>query len=240
MEWATQGQNPYSVQMDPLLTVAPEETEMLEPTPKPGPAYSSLFMEGDGANFPLVGLGGKAYQQLYVNAYEDQLGDALGTVGLYTSEPSLAEDSAWSAGILSNTAGEGYTVYQIAGISSDTAVAMQMGDGSYALFQRVGYAGRGTMGQSLESTLDIRGQVSGLALSGVGTVSDAARANAMISLLLDNAAFYSDDTLRGRQSLDIYLQNGLTLQMQISDGIFSACGSWTCSEFFDEFARMMD
>lgn len=237
--WSGEGVDPYGVQTQMLPVEMPLETEVIA-TPKPGPAYHSLFIEGDGANFPLVGFSGKAYQQLYVSAYADQLGDSLGSVGLFTQEPSLADNSAWTSDILSNAAQQGSAVYQIAGISSDTAVAVQMGDGSYALFQRVGYAGRGTLGQSLESTLDIRGQVSSLALSGVGTISDPARANAMVSLLLDNAAFYSDDTLRGRQSLDIYLQSGLTLQMQISDGVFSACGSWTCGEFFDEFARMMD
>lgn len=221
-----------------LIGIAGMEEDGLVVSGADAPEYRSLFASGSGANYPLVGLGGNAYRQLQVGVSESQLGGSLGTVSLYTDEPSLADASAWSEGVLSNVVPEGTEVYQVSGISSSTAVAAQV-DGSYRLFQRVSYAGHGIAGQSLENTLDVRGKVSALSLSGVGRIDDSARANAMMSLLLDNASFYSDDSLRGNQSLDIHLQSGLTLQLQIADGVFSACGSWTCSEFFTEYANML-
>ena len=39
----------------------------------------------------------------------------------------------------------------------------------------------------------------------------------------------------GRQSLLIELDNGLTVQMSVRDENLSACGTWSCPEFFEAF-----
>lgn len=201
------------------------------------PGYSNLFAQGDGANVPLVGLLGRAYQQMQVGVSQNLVGDPIGTVALYTAEPALAAQDAWSS-ILSNVVSEGTMVYMVQGVSAETAVTAEV-NGNYMLFQRVSFAGYGTSGQSLEQVMDVRGNVASMTLSGVGSIYDSGKANAMMSLLLDNASFYADNFLQGGQSLDITLTNGLTLQLQIADRVFTACGSWTCSEFFDQFQSML-
>lgn len=201
------------------------------------PGYRNLFVQWDGANIPLIGMQYRAYQQTQVGVPQNLVGNPLGSIALYTTEPALAEQDAWSS-FLSNTVSEGTMVYMVQGISAETAIAAEV-NGGYVLFQRASFAGYGTGGQSLEQVLDVRGNVSALTLSGVGSLNDSGKANAMMSLLLDNASFYADNSFSGRQSLEIVLSNGLTLQLQIADGVFTACGAWTCAEFFTQFQSML-
>lgn len=201
------------------------------------PGYNNLFVQWDGANIPLIGMQGRAYQQMQVGVPQDLVGDPMGNVSLHTAEPALADQNAWN-GLLSNAVAEGGMVYMVQGVSPETAITAEV-NGGYVLFQRVSFAGRGTGGQTLEQVLDVRGNVASLTLSGVGSLYDSGKANAMMSLLLENASFYADNSFQGGQSLDIVLTNGLTLQMQIADGVFTACGAWTCAEFFTQFQSML-
>lgn len=197
------------------------------------PAYQSIFASGSGGNYPLVGLNGRAYRMISGSVSESRLGGSLGTVALYTDEPSLASGTDWS-GALSNAALEGATVYEVSGVSDKTVVAAEV-DGKMRAFQRVAYAGYGAGGDSLENTLDVRGSVSSLTLSGVGEITDSAKANELIGVLLDKATTYSDDYSSSKQSLLIHLDNGLTLQMNVSGEVLYACGGWSCPEFFEAF-----
>ncbi len=198
----------------------------------------SLFAKGNGGNFPLIGYNGNAYRMLNIPVDAAMLSSPAGTVAVKTDEPSLADADTWS-GLLSNVVAEGADVYAVSGLSTDTALAASV-EGATYLFQRVSYAGYGAGGGSLESVLDIRGKVSWLAFSGVGTVSDSNTANELINLLLDNASFQNDDGLRGDQTLQIHLNNGLVLQLVSSKGNFAACGTWSCKDFRDAYEGAMD
>ena len=102
------------------------------------------------------------------------------------------------------------------------------------LFQRVSYAGRGPGGQGLEDTFSVRGLVTELTLSDVGTLTGDA-ANDAIAVLLDHAYLKSTDTSSHRQTLTATLSNGLKLQLGVSGDTVSGCGNWSCPEFFEAF-----
>ena len=58
-------------------------------------------------------------------------------------------------------------------------------------------------------------------------------------MLLDNATSYSDDFSSSKQSLLIALDNGLTLQMNVSGEVLYGCGGWSCPEFFEAFQEAL-
>lgn len=199
------------------------------------PGYKSLFAQSSGANFPLLGVNTRAYRLLKSPTLsEGDLGGSVGSVGVISDEPSLCEDSAWKDG-LSNIADEGSDIRAISGVGDKTAVAAKV-DGKWRVFQRVYYAGHGTMSDSLENTLDVRGSVASLELSDVGTISDSDTANSLIATLLDNASFYSEDATGKKQSLTVTLKNGISFTLGVSGDVVSACGGWSCPEFFTAFS----
>lgn len=194
---------------------------------------SPLFASTSG-DIPLVAVNGAVYRMLSTptNVESSLLGDAVGTVSTTTDEPSLADDSAMTGG-LSNVAEAGQTIYAVSGVDVNTAVACEVG-GNMRLFQRVSYAGKGPGGQGLEDTFSVRGQVAELTLSGVGTlIGDAA--NDAAAVLLDHATLKSADSSARKQTLTVTLTNGLKLQLGVSGDTVSACGKWSCPEFFEAF-----
>ena len=201
-------------------------------------AFRSLFT-GDSGNFPLVGYDGRAYRMLSQpgSLNSGALGGSLGSAQ-YVSDPSQADSGAWY-GLISNAADEGATVYAVSGLSARTAVAAEVG-GQMRLFQRYSYSGYGPGNDSLEGVLDVRGKVRSLDLSGVGKITDPGAANALISTLLDKAVFKGNDPTRSKEALNIELQNGLVLQLLVSQNTFSACGSWSCPEFIDAFQAALN
>lgn len=202
------------------------------------PGYKSLFAQSSGANFPLLGVGERAYRLLKSPTLSDgTLGSSVGSVGVKSDEPSLCESAAWKDG-LSNIADEGSEIRAIAGMSDKTAVAAKV-DGKWRVFQRVYYAGHGTMSDSLESTLDVRGNVASLELSDVGTISSSETANSLIATLLDNASLYSEDASGKKQSLTVTLKNGISFTLGVSGDVVSACGGWSCPEFFSAFEKAL-
>ena len=197
-----------------------------------GGSSDSLFASTSG-DIPLVAVNGAVYRMLSTptNVESSLLGDAVGTVSTTTDEPSLADDSAMAGG-LSNVAEAGQTIYAVSGVDVNTAVACEVG-GNMRLFQRVSYAGKGP-GQGLEDTFSVRGQVAELTLSGVGTlIGDAA--NDAAAVLLDHATLKSADSSARKQTLTVTLTNGLKLQLGVSGDTVSACGKWSCPEFFEAF-----
>ena len=198
-----------------------------------GTSGDSLFAS-TGGDIPLVAVNGAVYRMLDTpeNVSGSLLGGAVGTVNTTTDEPSLADDDAMAGG-LSNVADAGQTIYAVSGLDANTAVACEVG-GSMRLFQRVSYAGKGPGGQGLEDTFSVRGQVAELTLSGVGTLTGDA-ANDAIAVLLDHATLKSADSSARKQTLTVTLTNGLKLQLGVSGDTVSACGGWSCPEFFDAF-----
>lgn len=195
------------------------------------PSYRSLWEESSGT-FPLVGSDGRYYRMMSspANISESLLGESLGTVAEYTTEPSLSGTDV----ILSNIAAFGTEVFAIKGMEN-TLVAASV-DGSMRLFQRVSFNGSALRGnEELADTLQISGSIKAMELSDVGVISDAAVCETLFDTLLDCASYESSGALSGRQSLLIELDNGLVVQMSVRDENLSACGTWSCPEFFEAF-----
>lgn len=201
--------------------------------------YRSLFA-GEDENPPLVLVNGRYYRMLESPA-------AVPSAVLdsaFTQVQSSTEDfaEAGALGVFSNVATSGARIYAVSGLSTKTAVVTEV-DGSLRLFQRVGYNGNTLVGEAetFEDTLDVMGQVAALELSGVGVVSDASSANELIYMLTegDFTAWYSGEVSDISNGLTIYLSNGLSLQLGVCEDVLTACGAWSCPEFFDAFESAM-
>ena len=201
------------------------------------PAFASLFESEKSGNFPLLMVDGAAYRMLKSPKSLNQslVGESLGTVSEYTLEPALS-----GGGIVSNSASQGETVYAVSGMQGAMVTANV--DGKMRVYQRVSFSGTAVLGsEGLADTLSSSSQVTGLTLSGVGSISDAATAQSLMDTLLSNAVFAGSNANFGaKQSLQITLQNGLTLQMMVGDDTVSACGMWSCPEFFEAFTVAMN
>ena len=73
-------------------------------------------------------------------------------------------------------------------------------------------------------------------LTNAGIVDDAAKAQALMQVLLDNAT-YESASVGGSEtrSLLIALDNGLLIQLMVGDDTLSACGTWSCPELCEAF-----
>lgn len=196
---------------------------------------NAIWAAKEGGNFPLIGIDGKYYRLLDkpTSIPSDMLGGSLGTVAEYTDEPALST----TPGIISNKVAQGDTVYEVSGMNG--AVVAANVNGSMMAFQRVSFANNATQGrESLKDTLGISGKVTALRLTGVGTMEDSGAVSTLVATLLDRAVFKnSAGGDRSSQMLFIQLDNGLVLQMNVSDDTLSACGSWSCPEFIEAFAE---
>ena len=223
--------SPAPVSID---TIAAGDEQAVSMTRMADVSGTARVRAAGGSSDSLVAVNGAVYRMLSTptNVESSLLGDAVGTVSTTTDEPSLADDSAMTGG-LSNVAEAGQTIYAVSGVDVNTAVACEVG-GNMRLFQRVSYAGKGPGGQGLEDTFSVRGQVAELTLSGVGTlIGDAA--NDAAAVLLDHATLKSADSSARKQTLTVTLTNGLKLQLGVSGDTVSACGKWSCPEFFEAF-----
>jgi len=196
-------------------------------------AFRSLFA-GDAGNFPLIGYDGRAYRMMTSpgSLGSGSLGASLGDA-THVNDPSQAASGDWY-GLISNAADADSAVYALAGLSTKTAVAATV-NGQTRLFQRFTYGGYGPSGDSLESVLDVRGKVKSLDLSNVGQIADSSIANALAAVLLDSAVLKGNDVSRDNQALNIELKSGLVLQLFVSKSTLSACGAWSCPEFFEAY-----
>ncbi len=196
------------------------------------PSYRSLWAESTNGAFPLLGINGRYYRLLTSpDSVSDRvLDESCGTVAEFTAEPSLSGNDV----VLSNTAPVGTAIYPVSGMES-TLVAAQI-DGNTRLFQRVGFNGNALKGnESLADTLQIAGHIIGMELSDVGSVTDADACETLFDTLVSNASYESSGSVSGQQSLLIELDNGLTVQLAVKNDRFSACGTWSCPEFFEAF-----
>ena len=199
------------------------------------PAYRSLWEESSGT-FPLLGIQGRYYRMLTApdSVSDNLLGNSLGTVAEFTTEPSLSGGDV----LLSNAASFGTEVYEISGMSG-TLVAAEV-DGSMRLLQRVSFNGNALRGsETLGDTLQIGGHIVSMELSDVGVITDADLCGKLLDTLLDCATYESSGTVSGKQSLLIGLDNGLTVQLAVRYENLSACGTWSCPEFFEAFEDAM-
>lgn len=197
------------------------------------PDYRNIWAGNGTANFPLVCVNGRYYRMLTTpqNLSDGLRGDSLGTVDTRTDEPALAGKD----GVISNVVAENETVYAVSGMNGAMVTAAV--DGKNRVFQRVSFGEAATTGgESLSDTLRAD-KVTGLKLSGVGTVEDADTARALMKTLCDNASYDRAGGGETSQSLLIQLSNGLTMQLAVSGDKVIGCGTWVCPEFFEAFRQ---
>lgn len=201
------------------------------------PAYRSIWAKGENGNFPLIGVNGRYYRMLTSpkSVSGSLLGESLGAIAEFTTEPSLSGTDV----LLSNKVSQGVKVYAVSGMGG-TLVAAEV-DGSYRLFQRVSFNGSAIRGsEGLDDTLQLAGSIASMELSDVGVVSDAAVCEELFATLVDNASYESSSTVSGKQSLLITLRSGVTVQLAVKNDKLSACGTWSCPEFFEEFEAAVE
>ena len=158
------------------------------------------------------------------------LGDELGAVTEFNIEPALS-----SGGVVSNAVSCGEPIYAV-GESSGALVAANV-DGVTRLFQRVSYAGTAIIGsETLADTLCAPQDVQWIAVEGVGRVDDPAQAEALMNTLYD-LADYQGTAFSSGTSVQIGLKNGLVLQLMAGEDTLSACGIWSCPDFFEAFEQ---
>jgi hypothetical protein len=197
------------------------------------PEYRSIWEKGGGGNFPLIGVNGKYYRLMRnpSSIPQNLVGGSIGQVSEYTDEPALADPNQ----IVSNAVNQGETVYAVDGMG-EALVAASV-NGEMRVFQRVSFANNAILGwESLSDTLGISGKVIAMELTDVGTVNDESKAAELADILLSNASFVDTaGSQNGNRSLLIQLSNGLFVQMFVKNDTLSACGSWSCPEFFEAF-----
>lgn len=199
------------------------------------PSFRSIWAAASGGNFPLIGVEGRYYRLLTnpTALSSNLLGDSLGAVDNYTSEPALAGNS----GICSNVVAAGETVYAVQGMRG--ALVSAKVDGQMRVFQRVSFGSSALVGgESLSDTLRADSVVA-LELSGVGTINDAATAKRLIGVLTGSANYLRASGSETNQSLLIQLSNGLAIQMAVNGERLIACGTWACPEFFNAFQEAL-
>ena len=198
------------------------------------PEYRSIWEKAGGGNFPLIGVNGKYYRLMRnpSSIPNSLLSGSIGQVTEYTDEPALADANQ----VVSNAVNQGETVYSVEGMG-EALVAASV-NGELRVFQRVSFANNAILGwESLNDTLGIGGKVIAMELTDVGTIKDETTAASLADILLNNATFVNAaGSQNGNRSLLIQLSNGLFVQMFVKNDTLSACGSWSCPEFFEAFA----
>lgn len=191
----------------------------------------SLFSQSESASFPLLTLDGATYRMLESPAAlsDELLGRDMGRVSEFNLEPALG-----SGGVVSNVVSCGEAVYAVRDMGG-ALVAAQV-DGEMRVFQRVSYAGSAVIGtETLADTLCAPKDVAWIELDGMGR-AEGAQAQALMATLLDYAD-YQNTAFSGDVPMQIGLTNGLTLQLMTGEDSVSACGTWSCPDFFEAFAQ---
>jgi len=192
----------------------------------------TLFVQGNDASFPLITLGGATYRMLASpdTVSQSLLGEELGAVTEFNVEPALG-----SGGVVSNAIACGEPVFAV-GSRSGALVAANV-DGAMRVFQRVSYAGTAIIGsETLADTLCAADEAEWIEVEGMGRVDDPAAVQSLMTTLFELADYQGTAFSEG-SSMQIGLSNGLTLQLMAGEDSISACGMWSCPDFFEEFAQ---
>ena len=190
----------------------------------------TLFAELGSATFPLITLDGATYRLLSSpDAISSALlGDEMGVVSEFNVEPALG-----SGGVVSNAVARGESVNAISGM--DGALVAANVNGVLRVFQRVSYAGTAIIGaESLSDTLCAPEEAAWIDISGLGRVEDPSTVRSLMETLL-TCADYESTSLSGSNSMQVGLTNGLTLQLLVGEDTVSACGTWSCPDFFEAY-----
>ena len=192
-------------------------------------ASGSLFASTSASAFPLITLNGATYRMLEnpdgISA--SLLGAELGVVNEFNVEPALG-----SSGVVSNVIPCGQSVYAVGDLSG-ALIASEV-EGSLRVFQRVSYAGTAVIGkETLRDTLCAPSDVEWIEVENLGR-AEGAQAQELMATLLDYAD-YQSTAFTGSGSMHIGLTNGITLQLMVGEDSVSACGTWSCPDFFEVF-----
>ena len=189
--------------------------------------------QGSDAGFPLITLNGATYRMLESpdGLSASLLGEELGAVSEFNIEPALG-----SGGVVSNVVSLGESIYAV-GDMNGALVAAKVND-ALRVFQRVSYAGTAVIGaETLADTLCAPGDAAWIEVSGIGRVDDAAVVQELMETLL-TCADYEGTSLSGSTSMQVGLTNGLVLQLLVGEDTVSACGTWSCPDFFEAFEEV--
>ena len=94
--------------------------------------------------------------------------------------------------------------------------------------------------ETLADTLTDASHITAMELTGIGVIDDPAITQSLMQTLLDNAVYESASVGSGdTKSLLMALDNGLLMQLMIGDDTVSACGTWSCPEFFEAYDAAM-
>ena len=189
----------------------------------------SLFAQSDASSFPLITLENATYRMRESpdGVSGALLGEELGVVSEFNVEPALG-----SGGVVSNVVACGESVRAV-GDMGGALVAAQV-DGAVRVFQRVSYAGTAVIGrETLRDTLCDPADVEWISIDGLGR-ADGEAARELMETLLDFAD-YQSTAFTGETSMQVGLKNGLTLQLMTGEDTVSACGTWSCPDFFESF-----
>ena len=192
----------------------------------------TLFVQGESAAFPLVTLNGATYRLLETPDALDSglLGETVGTVSEFNIEPALA-----SGGVVSNVIACGENVYAVGGNGSALVAASV--NGSLRVFQRVSYAGTAIIGaETLADTLCAAEDVKWIDIAGMGRVEEPGDVLLLMNTLYE-LSDYTGTAFTTGASMQLGLENGLVLQLMAGDDAVSACGSWSCPDFFEAFRQ---
>ncbi len=190
----------------------------------------TLFADGNGSGFPLITLNGATYRLLSSPdaVSSSLLGDELGAVTEFNVEPALG-----SGGLVSNAIACGEPVYAV-GDRKGALIAASL-NGATRVFQRVSYAGTAIIGsETLSDTLCAAEDAAWIAIDGMGRVDDPAAVQSLLGILFE-LADYKGTAFSSGASMQIGLKNGLVLQLTANDDAISACGIWSCPDFFEAF-----
>ena len=200
-------------------------------------SYRNLFAPERNGNFPLIMVNNATYRMLIspLNMNDKLLGASLGQITEYTLEPALS-----TGGIVSNIVAAGEDVYAVKDMQGAMAAAYVKG--SLRVFQRVSFAGTAILDdETLADTLMDASHITAMELTGAGVIDDVTTAQNLMATLLDNAEYDSASVGSGdNRSLLIGLDNGLLMQLMVGDDTVSACGTWSCPEFFEAYAKAVE
>jgi len=220
----------------PLTASVPSGSVNISESSGSIPSYHNLFATGQTVDFPLVRVGSATYRILTnaVTASSGQLGTQLGSVTEYTTEPAVSSGS-----IVSNVVEAGQPVYAVQGM--DGALIAAEVQGTLRVFQRASYCGTAIVGsETLRDVLTGSASVVSLELSDVGRIDGADAVQALMDVLYSYAQYEGAAvSANSGQSLLLTMSNGLSVQMNAGNGTLSACGTWSCPEFFDAFTDAM-
>ncbi len=216
-----------------LLLDIPQGSMSISPV---SPTNSSSLWVSGGNNFPLIGEKGKYFRQMTGVSFHNLQAATLGSIEEFVQEPTLSQ----SQGLISNVVLEDEEVYALKNINNSAMIAAYV-NGVLTPFQRISFAGNAIVdGESFQSTLGFSpADVQSITLSGVGTITDSAKAQELVAYLFNKASYLSPSLGSGEKLFHIQLNSGLTLQLYADEDTFSACGSWSVPGFTQLFEEAL-